>query len=145
MPHIGGESVESDATAVPLRKSIDRSACDNRCSRPSVNPRLPRDAAGRENRVRARYERAEKASALLRRATKQENGRDPSGRGEGTRRSKREQKRREKKKNTSRRARVREGRRERGRDDVRACRSRSVPASLAVHWTPFGLFLLARK
>lgn len=29
---------------------------------------------------------------------------------------------------------------EKGRDGVRACRSRSVPASLAAWWTPFGLF-----
>jgi len=35
--------------------------------------------------------------------------------------------------------------REKGRDDVRACRSRSVPASLATWWTPFGLFLFSRK
>jgi len=34
---------------------------------------------------------------------------------------------------------------EKGRDDVRACRSRSVPASLATWWTPFGLFLFPSK
>lgn len=44
---------------------------------------------------------------------------------------------------------VGEGKGDRGtrrkRDDVRACRSRSVPASLAAWWTPFDLFLFPRK